>query len=65
MTRDCWKDFAHSGKVSDYLQYRKQEGQSERLTGEFTSDSALDRAGQTLSGTVSEEKAGTWDRHSL
>lgn len=25
MTRDCWKDFAVSGRVSDYLKYREQE----------------------------------------
>ncbi len=25
MTRDCWKDFAVSGKVSDYLRYCEQE----------------------------------------
>ena len=25
MTRDCWKDFADSGRVSDYLKYREQE----------------------------------------
>ena len=25
MTRDCWKDFAASGSVSDFLKYREQE----------------------------------------
>ena len=25
MTRDCWKDFADTGRVSDYLKYREQE----------------------------------------
>lgn len=25
MTRDCWEDFALSGRVSDYLKYREQE----------------------------------------
>ncbi len=25
MTRDCWKDFAATGRVSDYLKYREQE----------------------------------------
>ncbi len=25
MTRDCWKEFALSGRVSDYLKYREQE----------------------------------------
>ena len=30
MTRDCWKDFAVSGRVSDYLRYREQECQKER-----------------------------------
>lgn len=24
MTRDCWEDFAVSGRVSDYLRYRQQ-----------------------------------------
>ncbi len=24
MTRDCWKDFADTGRVSDYLKYREQ-----------------------------------------
>lgn len=28
MTRDCWKDFAASGRVSDYLKYREQERRS-------------------------------------
>lgn len=28
MTRDCWKDFASSGRVSDYLKYREQERSS-------------------------------------
>lgn len=28
MTRDCWKDFAVSGRVSDYLKYREQERSS-------------------------------------
>ncbi|MDE6888984.1 MAG: hypothetical protein K2P45_10150 [Eubacterium sp.] len=28
MTRDCWEDFALSGRVSDYLKYREQEGRS-------------------------------------
>lgn len=30
MTRDCWKDFAVSGRVSDYLKYREQECRKER-----------------------------------
>ena len=25
MTRDCWEDFAASGRVSDYLKYREQK----------------------------------------
>lgn len=25
MTRDCWKEFTQSGRVSDYLKYREQE----------------------------------------
>lgn len=25
MTRDCWNDFAVTGRVSDYLRYREQE----------------------------------------
>ncbi len=25
MTRDCWEDFAASGRISDYLKYREQE----------------------------------------
>lgn len=29
MTRDCWKDFAVSGKVSDYLRYCEQEHRRE------------------------------------
>lgn len=33
MTKDCWKDFAASGRVSDYLRYRKQE-QDSGETGE-------------------------------
>ncbi len=31
MTRDCWKDFATSGKVSDYLKYREQERRTVQL----------------------------------
>ncbi|MCI8891267.1 MAG: hypothetical protein HFH34_07990 [Eubacterium sp.] len=30
MTRDSWKDFALSGRVSDYLKYREQENRSSR-----------------------------------
>ncbi len=30
MTRDCWKDFAISGRVSDYLKYREQETHTQR-----------------------------------
>ncbi|MDE7312145.1 MAG: hypothetical protein K2N87_11100 [Eubacterium sp.] len=34
MTRDCWDDFALSGRVSDYLKYREQEqrGGQQRCT---------------------------------
>ncbi len=30
MTKNCWNDFAASGRVSDYLKYREQEGQKEQ-----------------------------------
>lgn len=30
MTRDCWNEFAASGKVSDYLKYREQECRKEQ-----------------------------------
>ncbi len=32
MTRDSWKDFALSGRVSDYLKYREQEERRSRQT---------------------------------
>ncbi len=40
MTRDCWKDFAASGRVSDYLRYRKQERDERQQLSAAWSDGA-------------------------
>ena len=34
MTRDCWNEFAVSGRVSDYLKYREQERCKVRPSGD-------------------------------
>ena len=34
MTRDCWNEFAVSGRVSDYLKYREQERCKVRRSGD-------------------------------
>ena len=34
MTRDCWNEFAVSGRVSDYLKYREQECNKVRHSGD-------------------------------
>ena len=65
MTRDCWQDFALSGKVSDYLLYRKQEERSNDRTGRTGEETVSGRIDPVLSGTITEEKEEAWDRHSL
>lgn len=40
MTRDCWKDFAASGRVSDYLRYREQECDERQQGSAVWSDGA-------------------------
>ncbi len=54
MARDCWEDFAASGRISDYLKYREQAYRERQ-----------DARQAVLSGGVEHGADGCPDRHGV